>query len=60
MKTFLRKHLDDMLIAAGAGLIISATALLSGIAALYVGGVFLIAAGVLIGLGANGAKGGKG
>jgi hypothetical protein len=51
VKTFLRKHLDDVLILAGAGLVVYATALLSAIAALYVGGLLLIAAGVLVGMG---------
>jgi hypothetical protein len=53
MKQFLRDHLDDLMISLGAGLIIFATAALSWVAALYVAGGFLIAAGVLIGLGAR-------
>jgi hypothetical protein len=51
MKTFLQKHLDDLLILAGCGLIVYTTALLSVIAAMYTAGGMLIALGVLIGLG---------
>ncbi|MBI4928322.1 MAG: hypothetical protein HY835_11190 [Anaerolineae bacterium] len=51
MKTFLRKHLDDVLTVSGAGLVIGATAALSVVAAVYVAGAFLILAGVLIGIG---------
>jgi hypothetical protein len=51
MKTFLQNHLDDVLITAGAVVIIYATYLLNTIAALYVLGVFLIAVGVLAGIG---------
>lgn len=51
MKTFLRKHLDDCCLTVGAGMIVGATAVLSWVAALYVAGVFLMAFGVLIGLG---------
>ena len=53
MKTFLRKHLDDVLILAGAGLVVYATWVLSWVAALYVAGALLIAAGVLIGIGTS-------
>lgn len=54
MRAFLRKHLDDVMIAGGAGLIIYATAQMSWIAALYVAGAFLLAGGILIGLGMGG------
>lgn len=58
MKIFLQRHLDDVLITAGAGLVVYGTYLLSTVAALFVAGVFLIAFGVLAGLGA-GRKGGE-
>jgi Flp pilus assembly protein protease CpaA len=51
LKTFLQKHLDDVLTISGAGLVIGATAALSVVAAVYVAGAFLILAGVLIGIG---------
>jgi hypothetical protein len=51
MKAFLQKHLDDIFLMIGAGLIVGATAVLSWVAALYVAGCFCLAAGVLIGLG---------
>lgn len=51
MKTLLQKHLSDVLILVGSGLVIYATWLLSWIAALYVAGGILITLGVLIGIG---------
>ena len=51
MRTFLRKHLDDVLILVGAGLIVTATAVLSWVAAMYAAGGFCLVAGVLIGIG---------
>ncbi len=45
---FLSAIIDDLLYLAGCGLIIFATAMLSIVAALYVAGVFCIAAGVWI------------
>ncbi len=56
MRAFLQKHLDDVMIASGAGLIVFATAQLSWIAALYVAGGFLLIGGVLIGLGMGGKQ----
>jgi len=59
MKTIFRffaNHLDDLLIFAGAAAMLYATYRLSLIAAIYVLGVFLIGAGVLIGLGQKGSK----
>jgi hypothetical protein len=50
-KFYLQRHLDDLLVLSGAGLIVYATSLLSAIAALYVAGAVLIVFGVLIGLG---------
>lgn len=44
------KYLDDVLIFAGCGLIVYATYLLSGIAAMYVGGFLLIVLGILVGI----------
>ena len=60
MNKFLENYLDDVLIAAGAVLIVTATAVLSWVAALYVAGVFLIATGVLIGLGIGLGRGKEG
>ncbi len=51
MKNFWQKHLSDVLLVAGSGLIIYATWLLSWIAALYVAGGILITLGILIGIG---------
>jgi len=51
LKTFLRKHLSDILIITGGGLVVYATWLLSWIAAIYAAGAILIVLGVLIGLG---------
>lgn len=45
---FLGAILDDLLFAAGGGLIIYATYLLSLVAAIYVAGVLCILAGVLV------------
>jgi hypothetical protein len=45
------KYLDDLLVVAGCGLVVYATYLLSGIAALYVGGFSLIALGIIVGRG---------
>lgn len=50
-KVFLQKHLDDLLILSGCGLVLYATSLLSAIAAFFVAGAMLIAFGVLVGLG---------
>lgn len=50
MTAFLRKHLDDILILGGCGLVVYATWLLSWIAAIYVAGVILIVLGVLVGM----------
>ena len=47
----MKKYFDDILILAGCGLVIYATSLLSGIAALYVAGFMLIGLGVLVALG---------
>lgn len=47
------KYFDDFLIFAGCGLVIYATYLLSIVAALYVGGVMMILAGVFVGLGSK-------
>ena len=47
----MRKYVDDILLLIGAALIVAATAQLSPVAAEYVGGVFLIIAGVLLGAG---------
>jgi hypothetical protein len=44
------KYLDDALIVTGCGLIVYATCRLSMIAALFVGGFMLIAAGILVGM----------
>jgi hypothetical protein len=52
MRTFLQKHLDDVLILSGAAAIAAGFTLWLGLAAgLISGGVELIALGVLIGLG---------
>lgn len=51
MKKFLRKHLSDVLIVVGCGLVVFATWVLSWIAAVYVAGGILIVLGVLIGIG---------
>jgi hypothetical protein len=58
MKQFLEKHLDDILITAGASLVVYGAYLLSFVAAVFTAGGFLIVFGVLIGLGA-GRKGGE-
>ncbi len=55
LRAFLQKHLDDMLLAGGAGLIVYATAQINTIAAFYVTGALLMTAGVLIGIG-NGRR----
>lgn len=47
----MRKYLDDILLLAGAGLILAATAQLSLVAMLFVAGAFCIIAGVLVGAG---------
>lgn len=51
MTEFIARHLDDIFIAAGSGLIVYGAYLLSVVAALFVSGLILIAFGVLIGLG---------
>lgn len=51
MIAFLRKHLSDILILAGSGLVIYATWILCWIAAIYVAGAILIALGIIIGIG---------
>lgn len=56
MKTFLNKHLSDILIVAGSGLVVYATWILSWLAAIYTAGGILIVLGVLIGLGGNEVK----
>jgi hydrogenase/urease accessory protein HupE len=55
----MRKYLDDILLLAGAGLILAATAALNLVAALYVAGVFCIIAGVLVGAGQKESSNGK-
>lgn len=47
----LKRHMDDLLILAGCGLIVYTTALLSTIIAMYLTGALLIIFGVLVGLG---------
>jgi uncharacterized membrane protein len=56
MRQFLSRHLDDVLTVGGAGLIVYGAYLLSFVAAVFTAGAFLIAFGVLIGLG-SGRKG---
>lgn len=56
MKPFLRKHLDDVMIALGCALIVAATVQLSWIAALYVAGGMLVVFGILAGLGMGGKQ----
>lgn len=51
MKTFLRKHLDDICVPLGLGFLVFATFLWSTVAGFYAVGVALIAIGVLAGLG---------
>jgi hypothetical protein len=51
LKNFLQKHLSDVLIVVGCGLVVFATWVLSWIAAVYVAGGSLIVLGVLIGIG---------
>lgn len=51
MNAFLLKHLSDILILIGCGLLIYATWILSWVAAIYVGGGILIVLGILIGIG---------
>jgi hypothetical protein len=51
LKTFLQKHLSDVLIVVGCGLVVFATWVLSWIAAVYVAGGILIVLGVLIAIG---------
>ncbi len=53
------KYLDDILLLAGAVLIVAATAQLSLVAAEYVGGAFFIIAGVLLGAGQKEASNGR-
>ncbi len=50
------KYLDDLLILLGCGLIVFATYRISFTAALYVGGFFLLAGGLLIGISRRGVK----
>lgn len=45
----MKKYLNDIFILSGCALVILATALLSGIAALYVTGGMLICAGIFLG-----------
>ena len=54
MQNWLKSHLDDLLLFSGEGVIIYATWLINPIAALYVGGFFLMATGVMVGLGTRG------
>ena len=56
MKTFLQKHLDDVLIINGATLIVATTAALNVYVALYMAGICMVVFGVLIGMG-QGRKG---
>lgn len=51
MKTFLRKHLDDVLIVSGCGLTVAAMAMINTAAALWLAGVELIVLGILVGIG---------
>jgi hypothetical protein len=51
LQAFLRKHLDDLLLAAGWGLIVGGVALLSIPVAMIVGGVMCLALAVLIEMG---------
>lgn len=51
MKPFLQKHLSDILIVTGSGLVVYATWVLWWIAAVYLAGGILVALGVLIGMG---------
>lgn len=53
---FLQKHLDDLLILAGCGLIIYGTYLINPLAVWFVAGAMLIGFGVLVGLGADNAN----
>jgi hypothetical protein len=55
-KTFLQKHLDDILILAGCGLILYGTSLISVIAPWFVAGAMCISLGFLVGLGQRGEK----
>lgn len=56
MKAFLQKHLSDVLILMGCGLLIYATWLLSLVAAIFTTGGILIILGILIGLGGRPAE----
>jgi uncharacterized membrane protein len=51
MRRFISRHLDDVLIVSGAGLIVFGAYLLSVVAAVFTAGAFMIVFGVLIGLG---------
>jgi hypothetical protein len=51
MRTFLQKHLDDVLILAGSGLVVYGVSMLSLVAAFIAAGIALIVFGVLVGLG---------
>jgi hypothetical protein len=51
MRAFLQKHLDDVLILAGSGLVVYGVSLLSLVAAWITAGIALIVFGVLVGLG---------
>jgi len=53
MRRFLERHLDDVLVISGAGLVVYGAFLLSVVAAVFVAGGFLIAFGVLVGMGAG-------
>lgn len=56
MRTFLRKHLDDLLIVAGEISIAIGAFLVNPIVGFFLVGVELIVLGVLVGLGAKNAN----
>jgi hypothetical protein len=56
MKPFLQKHSDDLFLGAGGALIVFATYELNWIAALYVAGGLLMAAGIAMGIGSGRKK----
>lgn len=51
MRAFLQKHLDDVLIVSGCGLLVLAAWLWNVLVGILAAGVILIALGVLVGLG---------
>ena len=52
MTTFLQKHLDDVLIVSGSGVIVLALALyVSALTAILAGGIILVVLGVVVGIG---------